>query len=188
MYTRSRGLGQTSGLSTIASTIQQIEGYYPGSIAYQNNNPGNLIYVGQAGATQGTPMAGTPYYFASFDSYADGYAALENQIQIYANQGLTIDQMMAKYAPASGTGNNPTSYANSIANALGVSSDTPVSSAIAGGSTDASGTVDLSSLGTDLSSDFSDLTDSTQAETLDPSVLFGVGVGMLLLYGISQAI
>ncbi len=99
MYVRrSRGFGglgqSSSGLATIAATIQQVEGYYPGSLAYQNNNPGNLIYVGQAGATLG---AGG---FAAFPSYDAGYQALLNQIQNYANRGLTIDQMMAIYAPA----------------------------------------------------------------------------------------
>jgi hypothetical protein len=103
--------------STIAGTIQQVEGYYPGSLAYQNNNPGNLIYVGQAGATAG---AGG---FAKFATYADGLAALNNQIQLYAARGMTIDQMMNVYAPST-DGNNPTSYAAQIAAALGVSPST----------------------------------------------------------------
>lgn len=117
-----------STVSTIASTIQQVEGYIPpnaqypnGTLAYQNNNPGNLRYVGQAGATQG---AGG---FAKFPSYDAGVAALQNQIQIYAGQGLTIQQMMNIYAPAS-DGNDPNSYANTIASALGVSADTPLQS------------------------------------------------------------
>jgi hypothetical protein len=105
-------------VSTIASTIQTVEGYYPGSIAYQNNNPGNLVYAGQPGATAG---AGG---FAVFDSYASGWAALENQVQLYASRGLTISQMMNIYAPASVPGNNPAAYASTIAGALGVSPDT----------------------------------------------------------------
>lgn len=117
-----------SASSTIAATIQQVEGYIPpnaqypnGSLAYQNNNPGNLRYVGQAGATQG--VGG----FAAFPTYDDGLAALQNQIQIYAGEGLTIQQMMNIYAPAS-DGNNPSSYANTIASALGVPVDTPLQS------------------------------------------------------------
>lgn len=123
------GLGQTSsGAATIAATIQQVEGYYPGTPAYTNNNPGNLIYVGQSGATAG---AGG---FAAFPSYDAGYQALLNQIQSYANQGLTIQQMMNKYAPAGDGSNNPTAYANQIASALGVPTDTTVADAISGGS------------------------------------------------------
>lgn len=122
-----RGLGDSAlpqnVLSTIASTIQQVEGYYPGSLAYINNNPGNLIYVGQSGASPGQGnVNSTP--FAKFSSYQDGLNALYSQIQIYANQGLTITQMMQKYAPGDDPVNNPTSYAATIAAALGVTPDT----------------------------------------------------------------
>lgn len=131
-----RGIGQlpTNGANVIANTIQQVEGYigpsaqYPnGTLAYQNNNPGNLIYVGQSGATQG--VGG----FAAWPTYQDGYNALIAQIQNYASRGLTIDQMMNIYAPASQAGNDPTAYANQIANALGVSPDTTVAAAIGSG-------------------------------------------------------
>jgi hypothetical protein len=154
------GLGTTSSpnAAIIANTIQQVEGYYPGSLAYTNNNPGNLIFVGQAGATQG---AGG---FASFPSYDAGYQALLNQIQNYANRGLTIDQMMNLYAPAGQGNNNPTAYASTIASALGVSTDTTVANALAGaGSTADTGistagvlsTDPFSSAATDLGSAFS---------------------------------
>jgi hypothetical protein len=123
------GMGAISSspaADTIAQTIQKVEGYYPGTLAYTNNNPGNLIYVGQTGAT---PGAGG---FASFPSYDAGYQALLNQIQNYANRGLTIQQMMNLYAPAGQGTNNPTAYANTIASSLGVSVDTPLSDALAG--------------------------------------------------------
>jgi hypothetical protein len=106
--------------ATIAGVIQQQEGYYPGSLAYQNNNPGNLIYAGQPGATQG---AGG---FAAFPDYQAGLDALNNQIQLYAARGLSIQQMMNIYAPATQAGNNPALYASRIAAALGVSPDTPL--------------------------------------------------------------
>jgi hypothetical protein len=111
-----------STVQTIAGAIQQQEGYYPGSLAYQNNNPGNLIYVGQAGAT---PGAGG---FAQFSSYDAGLSALENQIQLYAGRGLTIQGMMNVYAPSTQPGNNPGLYASNVAAALGVSPDTPLTS------------------------------------------------------------
>jgi hypothetical protein len=166
------GLGTSSpNAAVIAQTIQKVEGYYPGSLAYTNNNPGNLIFVGQPGAT---PGAGG---FAAFPSYDDGYQALLNQIQNYANRGLTIDQMMNLYAPAGQGSNNPTAYASTIASALGVSTDTTVADALAGsgspGSTVDSATSDASlfspdvftnaftDLGTSLSSgDFSGMSSS----------------------------
>lgn len=103
---------------TIAGAIQRQEGWYPGSVAYQNNNPGNLIYAGQAGATAG------PGGFAQFGSYQAGLDALQNQLQLYAARGLTIQEMMDVYAPASQPGNNPVAYASNVAGALGVSPDT----------------------------------------------------------------
>lgn len=133
------GLGSTvtvtPQLQTLAQTIQTQEGFYPGSIAYQNNNPGNLIYVGQPGATQG---AGG---FASFDSYQDGLNALYGQLNLYATgacgacggQPLTIQQMANIYAPAGQGSNNPTVYANNMAAALGVSPDTLLSTALSTG-------------------------------------------------------
>jgi hypothetical protein len=132
----------TPQLQTLAQTIQTQEGYYPGSLAYTNNNPGNLIYVGQAGATAG---AGG---FADFSTYDAGLNALYNQLNLYATgacavcggQPLTIAQMAAIYAPAGQGTNNPTVYANNMANALGVSPDTLLSTAIAGGGGAGTGT------------------------------------------------
>jgi hypothetical protein len=133
--------------ATIASTIQQVEGYYPGSVAYRNNNPGNLKYVGQAGAT-GADANG----FAVFPDYATGLQALDDQIQLYAGRGLSIQGMMQIYAPAS-DGNNPNSYAAQVAGALGVDPSTsllalslPVGSAPLPSLPDLSSGFDLSSI------------------------------------------
>ena len=150
------GLGQASGAATIAATIQQMEGYYPGTPAYTNNNPGNLMYVGQAGATKRPTSS-----FAVFPDYDSGYQALLSQIQNYANRGLTIQQMMNIYAPATDNngnpipGNNPTLYATTIANALGMSPGDSVSTAIGAGG----------ALATSLSTSG---TDSMAIPTLDP--------------------
>lgn len=119
----SLGLGAAQVLAqptvdTIASTIQQVEGYYPGSLAYRNNNPGNLVCANQTG------MVACNNGFAVFGSYDDGLTALDNQIQLYAGRGLTIDQMMAIYAPAGQGSNNPSAYAQTIASSLGVPSST----------------------------------------------------------------
>ena len=154
------GLGVTNvtptpAMQTVASAIQTQEGYYPGSIAYTDNNPGNLMYAGQPGATAG------PGGFAVFDSYADGQQALYNQLNLYATgacaacngQPLTISQMTAIYAPAGSGGNNPSVYANNIASAAGVTPDTSLSDLFSGTSSSTAGvtaTTD-SGLGIDLS-------------------------------------
>src|SRR5580704_680011 len=90
-HARLSGLGDAAAV--IASAIQTQEGYYPGTIAYTNNNPGNLICANQSGST------GCNKGFAVFPDYQTGDQALLNQIQNYANRGLTIQQMMAIYAP-----------------------------------------------------------------------------------------
>jgi hypothetical protein len=129
-----QGLGVTNVTPTpamiqLAQAIQTQEGYYPGSLAYQNNNPGNLVYAGQPGAS---PGAGG---FAAFDTYEDGLQALYNQLNLYANgtcgacggQPLTIAQMTAIYAPAGQGSNNPTAYANNISAAVGADPNTQLS-------------------------------------------------------------
>lgn len=126
----------TPQLQTLASAIQTQEGYFPGSVAYTNNNPGNLVYAGQSGATRG------PNGFAVFDNYQDGLNALYNQLGLYATgacaacggEPLTIAEMAAIYAPAGQGSNNPDVYATNMANALGVTPDTLLSSAISSGS------------------------------------------------------
>lgn len=120
----SGGLGaiSQSAISMIANTVESQEGYRPGTIAYRNNNPGNLIYVGQPGATPGEGG------FAYFQSYQSGRAELERQIGLYADRGLTIQGMAQVYAPWGHGNNNPDVYAGRIASALGVPASTPLSS------------------------------------------------------------
>lgn len=167
---------QPAQTQTIAATIQQVEGYYPGSLAYTNNNPGNLVYVGQAGAV---PGAGG---FAKFPDYNSGLQALDDQIQLYAARGMTIDQMMNVYAPASG-GNNPTAYAQTIANSLGVSPSTSLLD-LAGFNT--SGPAALPSLPDVTTSwlpDLSSLAPSSwlpDFSSIDPASLAMIAGGLLL--------
>jgi len=68
----------------------------------RNNNPGNLEFAGQDGAT--LEPGGR---FARFSTMAQGVAALGHQLQIYASRGNdTIAGIIAKYAPS---GENDTS-------------------------------------------------------------------------------
>jgi len=141
--------------STVASTIQTIEGWFPGSVSQSNNNPGNLKYAGQPGAT-GASSSG----FAIFPSYQAGYQALLNQINLDASRGLTIAQFAAKYAPAQDS-NDPASYAAQIAAATGLSVSDPLAAASSGtvASVPTSGGLDLSSITNALGP--SDGTDNT---------------------------
>ena len=130
-------LGIPGALDTIAQTIQQVEGYYPGSLAYTNNNPGNLVYTSYYasayGATQG---AGG---FAKFPDYATGYAAMQHQIQVDAARGDSISDLTYSWL-GSGTGGNAPAYAATIASALGVDPSTSVRSLISDGAGGGAGT------------------------------------------------
>lgn len=89
-------------------------------LAYVNNNPGNLRYVGQAGAKQGEGG------FAKFPTPAEGFQALKDQIGLDASRGLTLRQFVYKYAPPSE--NDSEQYLQQMMAATGVGANTPISS------------------------------------------------------------
>ena len=121
------GLGDAL-VSSLAASIRQVEGVNPNFAA--NNNPGNLIYVGQSGAV---PGAGG---FAAFPSAAAGEAALESQIQNYINRGYNLTQFFNTYAPSgtvNGAGAPQTSaatqaYINTVSSNLGLDPSVPLNS------------------------------------------------------------
>ena len=163
---RRPGVAARTGIgdfSTVASTIQTIEGWFPGSISYSNNNPGNLRPAGQPGCTPVSTASGS---FCSFPSLVQGQQALDSQIALDASRGLTIQQFAAKYAPAQDS-NNPASYAAQIAAATGLSVNDPLaladSSAVASvsPSTSPSSSFDLSTLFPGVSSPSDGSSDNT---------------------------
>lgn len=103
-------------------------GYVPGTIkglrggggasplGIRNNNPGNLNFVGQSGASRSGR-------FAAFGSMAEGIAALDDQLRLYASRGNdTVRGIIGKWAPPS-DGNDTGSYIAEVAKKLGVSAD-----------------------------------------------------------------
>lgn len=92
------------------------------TLANRNNNPGNLRFIGQQGASQGEGG------FAKFNSPEEGYAALLNDVEAKltgkSRSGLkptdTLVDFTKVYAPASDN-NAPGSYAAAVANKLGIS-------------------------------------------------------------------
>lgn len=85
----------------------------------RNNNPGNLNYVGQAGATK---EAGPNGRFAVFRSAEEGLQALAHQLRLYGQRGInSIRSVISKFAPASE--NNTQAYIGSVSKNLGVGSD-----------------------------------------------------------------
>ncbi|WP_208093580.1 lytic transglycosylase [Serratia ureilytica] len=109
------------------SVGQWIRGQFSGANeprGIRNNNPGNLNYVGQSGATledHATPR------FARFNSAFEGFAALGKQIKAYYNgtskaagyQKLqSVEDIISRFAPASE--NNTQAYINKLSKMLGV--------------------------------------------------------------------
>ncbi|EOV0647707.1 hypothetical protein ACOIOT_003413 [Cronobacter turicensis] len=82
----------------------------------RNNNPGNLNYVGQSGATKETGDGGR---FAVFGSMQEGIAALYKQLQLYFKRGInTLSSIVKTYAPASDN-NNVEAYIDALTKATG---------------------------------------------------------------------
>lgn len=117
----------SSGMQKIADAIMRQEGVTsPQSATAGLNNPGNLMYAGQAGAVprkvygSNGNLLGT---FASFRTWEDGMAALYRQIQLDANRGDTLSTFTRDYAPSGHGGNQPGVYADNMASWLGVDTD-----------------------------------------------------------------
>jgi hypothetical protein len=159
-------------VTALANAIQTQEGYYPGSVAYTNNNPGNLAYAGQPGATQG------PNGFAVFSSYTAGYQALQNQIVLDATRGTdvngnpinTVGDLISSWAPAS-AGNDTSSYISSVASQTGFAASDNLLSLGAGSSSDSAV----------LGDDYTAVDDSASSSTFTLWAGVAAGVAVLLL-------
>ena len=168
-------------VNSIASAIATQEGYGAANSACTSiNNPGCL----RAGPGQiGTSAQG----FAIFPDADTGWAALDYQTQYNINQGVTLQQFFAGgngypgYAPSADS-NNPTSYANGVASAVGIPTNVPLSqlqsSYDSGASTSAP--LDLSTL------DIPD-TSSSDTSSTDYTPYLIAGVAALALFAIMQA-
>jgi len=132
-------LGQSDLVTLLAAAIKRMEGWVPGSVSYRNNNPGNLRplpggWPGQVGVDSGG--------YAVFDSVASGEAALDRQIQLNINRGLTLEEFFAGkpgvyagFAPAADR-NQPNVYAANVASWPGIDPSVPLASLVGSGAAD----------------------------------------------------
>ena len=124
---RRRGFGAT--IQDIAGGITRFEGACSSPGVCTNNNPGNL----RAGpGSIGTDARG----FAIFPDFQTGEAALERQVQLNVDRGLTLDEFFGGkagvypgYAPAADK-NNPGQYAGTVASWIGIDPNVPLSDVI----------------------------------------------------------
>ena len=124
--------GPTSGATTVSGsgsslTYTNADGSTAsltgGSMAWRNNNPGNLVYNAY---TASLGAIGSNNGFAVFPDAATGTAALTTLLNGSTYQSLSIDAAIARYAPA--FENNTTAYQAFVTGAMGVSGSTPLSS------------------------------------------------------------
>lgn len=82
----------------------------------RNNNPGNLNFARQAGATLESPGG----RFARFETAYDGLRALSRQLMLYAGRGInSVEKIISTWAPASDN-NNTAAYIQAVSQRLGV--------------------------------------------------------------------
>jgi|GEM_PF-1691830 len=85
----------------------------------RNNNPGNLNFVGQEGATREQGPGGR---FAVFDTPESGLRALASQLYTYEARGNnSVRGMLSKFAPPGE--NNTKAYIATVSRRMGVSPD-----------------------------------------------------------------
>lgn len=89
----------------------------------RNNNPGNLNYVGQAGAHKEPGERGR---FAVFATAEAGLMALRSQLLLYIQRDHlnSVAAIIAKWAPPSE--NNTKSYVKGVAHSLGTTPTAPL--------------------------------------------------------------
>lgn len=139
---RDRALSNRStGIKLLLTAQAQLEGFQPGNINFDLNNPGNFT-----SPVGGVPTAGrgegNRSKFVKYASLDDGIKASAAQIDLIINgkssaypKNATLSQYINKYAPAS-DGNNPEKYINYIIsyfkqNGYSINKDTKLSEIVA---------------------------------------------------------
>lgn len=92
-----------------------------GTRAWRNNNPGNLR---NSSFSRRHGSLGEAGGFAVFDAEATGQAALEGLLGTNTYQNLTIDNAIARFAPANE--NNTRAYQAQVRSTLGMAGSTPM--------------------------------------------------------------
>jgi hypothetical protein len=108
-------------IERIAHAIAAEEGDFTrGTVPNRLNNPGDLIFMKQAGAVPHAIKGadGRVRVFCEFATPEDGLQALYKDLRLKAARGLTLRQTIRAWAPAS-DGNDPKSYLAFVCKQLG---------------------------------------------------------------------
>lgn len=94
-----------------------------GGIAGRHNNPFNLKFAGQPGASPGEP-ASDGGQWARFQTPESGWQAGVDQVGMDIGRGLTLGQYITKFAPPSS--NDTAAYIRQASQAVGANPETPL--------------------------------------------------------------
>jgi hypothetical protein len=110
-------------MTKLAEAIAHEEGFYvPGSLPARDHNPGDLRHSPHSFHT------GDPNSVGAIYSDTDGWADLERQLEIFAQRGLTVEQMVYEYAPP--TENDSAAYLDYVCQYVGCAPGMQVSEAL----------------------------------------------------------
>jgi hypothetical protein len=114
-----RGIGR---MTAIRCSDRSEELRAGGSVAWRNNNPGNMIW---SPFSFGAGAIGSAHGFAVFPNSSVGRSALVSLLGTRSYSNLTAAQAIARYAPPSE--NNTKAYISFVSNALGSAANKPLS-------------------------------------------------------------
>lgn len=110
-------------MTKLALLISKEEGFgKPGTVPTRNHNPGDLRH------SPHSQHPGDPNGIGVIDNDADGWADLERQLRLYAERGMTLQQLVEEYAPPNE--NNTQRYLDYICGGLGCLPETTVADAL----------------------------------------------------------
>lgn len=116
-----------SAKTKLAQLMAKQEGFgIKGAIPTTRNNPTDLRHSPHSQHPGGPAHAND---IGTIDTIEHGWDDAERQLRIYAQEGLTLQQMVYRFAPPSDH-NNSAAYLNFVCMGLGMSPDTPVADAL----------------------------------------------------------
>lgn len=111
-------------MSKLAQLIAKEEGFgVPGSVPTRDHNPGDLRHSPHSEHSPDDPNG-----IGIIDNDQDGWEDLERQLRLDAARGLTLTQLVYKYAPPEE--NNTAQYLKYLCDGLGVGPNTSVEEAL----------------------------------------------------------
>ena len=114
-------------MTKLAYLISRQEGFgITGAAPTVRHNPGDLRHSPHSQHPGGPAHAND---IGTIDTDAHGWSDLERQLQIYAEEGMTLSQMVALYAPPTDH-NNTSAYLNFVCTGMGMGPGTTVSEAL----------------------------------------------------------